>query len=60
VAMFKLDGEGTAPVAASPASNISVLPTRSVHKPARASRTVRTANAALAISDHDEGNWQEF
>jgi len=68
VAIFKTgDGaQAPAPVAAAPAAggNVTHLPARAaaIRKPAsRPSRPVRTANAALAISDsEDDGNWQEF
>jgi len=64
VAMFKLDTDAVVQAVASSmpsVSNVSVLPKRAAHKPvSRSARPVRTANAALAISDSDDGNWQEF
>jgi len=62
VAMFRIEGGDTAAQAqVSSASNVSILPTRAAHKPVvRTAKPVRAATAALAISDHDDANWQEF
>jgi len=62
VAMFRIEGGDVAVQAKpAPASNVAMLPTRAAHKPVtRTARPLRTANAALAISDTDDANWQEF
>jgi len=62
VAMFKIEGgDAVVQPQVSSGGNVSVLPTRAAHKPvSRAAKPVRTATAALAISDHDDANWQEF
>jgi len=62
VAMFKIDADTVVQAVASSSRNVSILPKRAAHKPVpnAAARPVKAATAALAISDNDDANWQEF